>query len=163
MRKVLKSWPVRIGALVLAAIVLYGSAYSLLPRTADSVSVTVLQCATVQSTVVYDCPGTTLFHRTFVDEVTVAALRTTLDAMHEVGPFITVQCTGGWGQSRVYIFDLLWHGKVVQSYAAPTNQESRCWWEVTTLGVPQAATEGATTWMELVRLTGMPDIPIRAP
>lgn len=98
MHKVLKSWPVRIGALVLATIVLYGSAYSLLPRTADSVSVTVLQCATVQGAVVYDFPGTTLFHRTFVDEATVSALRTTLDAMHDVGPFITVQCNGGWGQ-----------------------------------------------------------------
>lgn len=163
MRKVLKSWPIRIGVLVLAVIVLYMTAYNLLPRTADSVSVTVVQCATLQGTVVYDCPGTTLFHRTFADEATVSVLRTTLDAMHTGVPLLTLQCTGGWGQSRVYIFDLLWHGLVVQSYAAPTSRESRCWWEATTLGVPQAATEGATTWMALVRLTGMPDVPIRAP
>lgn len=148
---------------MLAAIVHYGSAHSLLPRTADSVSVTVLQCATVQGTVVYDCPGTTIFHRTFADEATVSAVRTTLDGMHDVGPFTNVACTGGWGQSRVYIFDLLWRGLVGQSYAAPTNRESRSWWDVTVLGVPQAATEGATTWMELVRLTGMPDVPVRAP
>lgn len=163
MRKAMQSWRVRIGAPVLAAIVLYGAAYSLLPRAADSVTVTVLQCTTVQGTVVYDCPGTTIFHQTLADEATVSAVRTTLDRMHDVGPFTNVTCTGGWEQSRVHIFDLLWRGLVVQSYAAPTNRESRCWWDVTTLGVTQAATEGATTWMELVRLIGMPDIPIRAP
>lgn len=163
MRKAMQSWWVRIGALALAAIALYGSAYSLLPRAAGSVTVTVLQCATVQGTVVYDCPGATIFHRTFADEATVSAVRTTLEGMHDVGPFTSVTCTGGWGQSRVYIFDLLWRGLVVQSYAAPTNRESRCWWNITTLGVPQAATEVATTWMELLRLTGIPDVPVRAP
>jgi len=163
MRKTLQSWPVRIGALMLVGIVLYGAAYTLLPRTADSVSVTVLQCATVQATVVYDCPGTTLFHRTFADKATVSAVRRALDGMHEVGPFTNVACTGDWEQSRVYRFDLLWHGLQVQSYVAPTNRESRCWWNVKTLGVPQAATEGPTTWKEVVRLTGMPDIPIPAP
>src|SRR5215831_14673001 len=64
MRKAMQLWPVRIGALALVGVVLYGAAYALLPRTVDHVSVTVLQCATVQATVVYDCPGTTLFHRT---------------------------------------------------------------------------------------------------
>jgi hypothetical protein len=148
---------------VLLGIVFYGAAYTLLPRTVDRVSITVLQCATVQATVVYDCPGTTLFHRTIADEATVSAVRQALDTMHEVGPFTNVACTGDWGQSRVYRFDLLWHGLVAQTYAAPTNQESRCWWNVTTLGAPQAATEGPTTWKELARLTGMPDIPIPAP
>jgi hypothetical protein len=163
MRKAMQSWPVRIGALALVGVVLYGAAYALLPRTADRVSVTVLQCATVQATVVYDCPGTTLFRRTLADEAIVSAVRRGLDAMHEVGPFTNVACTGAWEQSRVYIFDLLWHGLVAQTYAAPTNRESRCWWNVTTLGVPQAATEAPTTWKELVRLTGMPDVPIPAP
>jgi hypothetical protein len=163
MRKAMQSWPVRIGALALVGVVLYGAAYALLPRTVDRVSVTVLQCATVQATVVYDCPGTTLFHRTFADEATVSAVRRGLDAMHEVGPFTNVACTGAWEQSRVYRFDLLWHGLVAQTYVAPTNRESRCWWNVTTLGVPQAATEAPTTWKELVGLTGMPDVPIPAP
>lgn len=163
MRKAMQSWPVRLGALVLLGIVFYGAAYTLLPRTVDRVSITVLQCATVQATVVYDCPGTTLFHRTIADEATVSAVRQALDTMHEVGPFTNVACTGDWGQSRVYRFDLLWHGLVAQTYAAPTNQESRCWWNVTTLGAPQAATEGPTTWKELARLTGMPDVPMPAP
>jgi hypothetical protein len=164
MRKAMQSWPFRIGALVLVGIVLYGAAYTLLPRAADGVSVTVVQCATIQDTVVYACPGTTLFHRTFTDEATVSGVRTALDGMHDVGPFTNVACTGEWEQSRVYTFDLLWHGRVVQTYVAPTNRESRCWWDVTTLGVPQAATEGpTTTWKEVVRLTGMPDVPIPAP
>jgi hypothetical protein len=163
MRKAMQSWPVRLGALVLVGIVLYRAAYTLLPRTADRVSVTVVQCATLHNTVVYACPGRTLFHRTFADEATVSAVRTTLDGMHYVGPFTNVACTGEWEQSRIYSIDLLWHGLVVQTYAAPTNRESRCWWNVTTLGVPQAALEGPTTWRDVLRLTGMPDVPIRAP
>jgi hypothetical protein len=164
MRNAMQSWPIRIGTLALVGIVLYGSAYTFLPRTTDSLSVTVVQCATLQDTVVYACPGTTLFHRTFADADTVSAVRRALDGMHEVGPFTSVACTGDWEQSRVYRFDLLWHGLQVQSYVVPTNRESRCWWNVTTLGVPQAATEGpANTWKELVGLTGMPDLPVPAP
>jgi hypothetical protein len=82
MRTVLTSWRFRIGGLVLSSIVLYGTAFTLLPRTADGVSVTVLQCATVQVNPVDDCPGTTLFHQTFTDEATVSGVRTTLDQMH---------------------------------------------------------------------------------
>ena len=156
--------PLRIGALVLAGIVLYGTAFLLLPRTADSVSVTVLQCATVHFFAVDDCPGTTIFHRTFAKEATVSAVRTALDGMDYVGPFTQVACNGGWEQTRVYIVDLLWHGVVVKSYVAPVDKTGgRCWWEVTTLGVLQMATEGATTWTEVVRLTGMPDVPTTVP
>lgn len=163
MRKALQLWPVRVGALVLIGIVLYGAAYTVLPHPANRVSVTVLQCATIQATVVYDCSGTTLFHRTFADEATVAAVRRALATMRDVGLFINVACTREWEQSRIYSFDLLWHGLVVQTYVAPTNRESRYWWDVTTIGAPQAATEGPTTWKEVVRLTGMPDVPIPAP
>src|SRR5690242_5235915 len=82
MHKMMKLWPFRIGVLVLSGIVLYATAYTLLPRTADGVSVTVLQCATVQTEPVDDCPGTTLFHRTFTDDATVSGVLTTLDRMH---------------------------------------------------------------------------------
>jgi hypothetical protein len=97
MRKALQSWPVRIGALVLAGIVLYGATYTLLPGTADSVSVTVVQCATAQVGTVYTCPGTTLFQWTFTDAATVSEVRSTLEGMHEVGPFTHVWCAGNWG------------------------------------------------------------------
>jgi hypothetical protein len=164
MRRAMRSWPVRIGALALAGLLLYVAAYHFLPRTADRVSVTVVQCATPQHDTVYTCPGATLFHRTFTDAATVSDVRSTLEGMHEVGPFTRVWCSGDWGQSRVYRFDLLWHGLVVQTYVAPTSQDSRCWWYMTTLGVPQTATEGPTTiWKDLVRLTGMPDLPIPGP
>jgi hypothetical protein len=163
MRKAMQSWPFRIGVLVLSGIVLYGTAYTLLPRTADGVSVTVLQCATVQWMPVDECPGTTIFHRTFTDQATVSGVRTTLDQMHyEVrGIFDHRQSNGGWQQTRVYRIDLLWHGSAVKSYAAPYPH---IWWDVTTLVfVAQWAPDGPTTWKDLVRLTGMPLAPNGVP
>jgi hypothetical protein len=164
MGKALKSWPFRIGALMLAGLVLYGTAFALLPRTADRVAVTVVQCATVSPLFLDECPGTTIFHRSFSREATVSALRNVLDGMHYFGLFDNVNCNGGWETTRVYSVDLLWHGIVVKRYVAPVEQlGGRCWWDVMTLGVWQTATEGTTTWAELVRLTGMPVIPTPEP
>ncbi len=84
---------------VLAGLLLYGTAFFLLPRTADSVSVTVHQCATVQDTAhlraEFACLGTTLFQRTFTDEATVSALRAALDGIHAVTPWAFLPCNGG--------------------------------------------------------------------
>ncbi len=84
----------------LAGLLLYGTAFLLLPRTADSVLVTVRQCATVQDAAHlqtdFACLGTTIFERTFTDEATVSALRAALDGIHEVTPiFNNVACNAG--------------------------------------------------------------------
>jgi hypothetical protein len=167
MRKAMKSWPFRISALVLSGIVLYAMAYTLLPRTADGVSVTVVQCATVQPVQTdFDCQGTTIFRRTFTDEATVSALRAALDGLHEVPPlFNSVECNAGdaCAPTRVYTFDLLWHGIVVKGYRASVHGEARALWDATTLGVELPATEGSTTWQDLVRLTGIPVVPTAVP
>jgi hypothetical protein len=175
MRKVMQSWPFRIGALVLSrlvalvlsGLVLYATACTLLPRMADGVSVTVVQCATVQPVETeFDCQGTTVFRRTFTDEATVSAVRATLDGLHEVTPvFNSVECNAGseCAPTQVYSFDLLWHGSVVRSYLASVHNGYRIFWAVRTLGVELPATEGSTTWQELVRLTGMPVVPTAVP
>jgi hypothetical protein len=76
--------------LVVLASLLCGTAFLLLPRTADGVAVTVRQCATVQDAAHlqtdFACVGTTLFERTVTDEATVSALRAALDGIHEVNP-----------------------------------------------------------------------------
>jgi hypothetical protein len=167
MRKAMQSWPFRIGALVLSAIMLYATACTLLPRTADGVSVTVLQCATVHVEPVDDCPGTTLLHRTFTDTAIVSGVRTTLDQLpYEVRSiFDHRQSNGVWEQTGVYRVDLLWHGIAVKSYmglyVAPYPP---FWWDVTTLGIVQLWAPGdSTTWQDLVRLTGMPLAPNAQP
>jgi hypothetical protein len=152
---------------VLAGLLLYGTAFFLLPRTADSMSVTVRQCATVQDAAhlqtYFTCLGTTLFQQTFTDAATVSALRAALDGIHEVNPvFNSVACNAGslCLPTRVYSFDLQWHGAVVKSYWASVNAG---FWKVTTLGVELPATEdGPTTWQDLTRLTGMPCKPTAA-
>jgi hypothetical protein len=108
-------WPFRIRVLVLSAIVLSGlvvdgTTYYLVPRTADGVSVTVLQCATVQPVQDsgLDCQGTTVFRRTFTDEATVAAVHTTLDGLPEqVSIFANISCNAGdeCAPTQVYSFD----------------------------------------------------------
>ena len=163
LREALKAWLLGVVVPVLSGIGLYGTASILLPRTADSVSVTVVQCASVQVDPVDECPGTTIFHRTFADTATVSGVRTTLDQLHyEVKSiFDQQQSNGGWEQTRVYRIDLLWHGSAVRSYAAPYPH---IWWDVTTLGVvAQWAPDGPTTWQGLVRLTGMPLAPNGVP
>jgi hypothetical protein len=157
-----------VALVVLAGLLLYGTAFLLLPRTADSVAVTVRQCATVQDAAhlqtYFTCLGTTLFERTFTDEATVSALRAALDGIHEVTPiFNNETCNGGslCLPTRIYSFDLLWHGAVVRSYWASVNAG---FWAVTTLGVELPATEeGPTTWQDVTRLTGMPGEPTAVP
>jgi hypothetical protein len=152
---------------VLAGLLLYGTALFLLPRTADGVSVTVRQCATVQDAAhlqtYFTCLGTTIFQRTFTDEATVSALRAALDGIHEVTPWAFSPCNGGslCLPTRIYSFDLLWHGAVVRSYWASVNAG---FWKVTTLGVELPATDdGPTTWQDVTRLTGMPVEPTAMP
>src|SRR5215469_11063197 len=125
MRKAaLKAWLFGVVAPTLVGIVLYTSAYLLLPPTADGVSVTVHQCVTVQDAqhagALLDCQGTTLFRRTFTDEATVSAVRAALDGIHPLGLFTTLNCNGGslCEPTQVYSFDLLWHGSAVKSYMA---------------------------------------------
>ncbi len=159
MRKVTRSWAFRIGGLVLAGIVLYGTAYLLMPRTADGVSVTVRQCATIQGEVAYECTGTTIFRKSYTDHATVSAVRATLEEMDYKLPLDIVVCQAGWHQSGIYTVDLLWHGLVVKSYVAPISSGGYCFWSVRTLGIEQLATDyGTTTWQDLLRLTGMPDV-----
>jgi len=155
---------------VLAGLLLCGMAFLLLPRTADGVAVTVRQCATVQDAAhletEFACLGTTIFQRTFTDEATVSALRAALDGIHEVGPFDIVPCNAGTEclPTRVYHFDLLWHGAVVKSYWASVHMGYRIFWEVRTSGVPLPALEdGPTTWQDVTRLTGMPVEPTAVP
>jgi hypothetical protein len=166
MRRILRSPVVRIGALMLACIAVYPSAYLLLPGTADGVSVTVLQCATVQpvqdSRTVFDCQGATVLRRTFTDEATVSAVHTMLDGLHELSLFSDVSCNAGdeCAPTHVYSFDLLWHGWVVRSYVTSVPLQ---YWAVRTLGLELWAPEGLTTWQDLVRLTGMPVFPTAGP
>lgn len=148
LRQALKAWLFGVVVPVLSGIVLYGTASILLPRTADGVSVTVVQCATVQVDPVNECPGTTIFHRTFTDTATVSGVRTTLDQLpYEVKSiFDHRQSNAPLEQTRVYRIDLLWHGSAVKSYAAPYPH---IWWDVTTLGVvAQWAPDGPTTWQD---------------
>jgi hypothetical protein len=159
-----------VALVVLAGLLLCGTAFLLLPRTADSVSVTVRQCATVQDAAhlrtEFACLGTTIFQRTFTDEATVSALRAALDGIHELSPFANVTCNGGslCLPTRIYHFDLLWHGTVVKSYWASVHRGYRIFWEVTTLGVwVDAAMEGPMTWQDVTRLTGMPVEPTAVP
>jgi hypothetical protein len=165
MRRVLRSWPFRVVVVVLAGIVLYRTCYTLLPSTADSVSVTVVLYASPPAySLVPDASTTTLFQRTFTDEATVSGVRATLDGMHYVGAFDHVGCNGGFSATRDYFVNLLWHGSAVKSYEALGDASGfRCFWRVTTLGVQQVATERATTWTDVVRLTGMPVVPTAAP
>jgi hypothetical protein len=162
LREAMKAWLFGVVVPVLAGIVLYGTAFTLLPRTADGVSVTVVQCATVQWMPVDECPGTTIFHRAFTDTATVSGVRTTLDQLHyEVNSIFDHPQSNYWEQTRVYRIDLLWHGRAVKSYVAPYPP---IWWDVTTLGlVAQWAPDGPTTWQDLVRLTGMPLAPNGVP
>jgi hypothetical protein len=148
---------------VLAGLLLYGTAFLLLPRTADSVAVTVRQCASVQDAAhlqtSFACLGTTLFQRTFTDAATVSALRAALGGIHELSPLTNVSCNAGslCLPTRIYSFDLLWHGTVLKSYWASVHRGYRIFWEVTTRGVwVDAALEGPTTWQDVTRLTGMP-------
>jgi hypothetical protein len=169
--------PVRIRVLVVAGIVLSGivldgTAYYLLPRTADGVSVTVLQCATVQPVQPVqhfglDCQGTSVFRRTFTDEATVSAVHAMLDGLpdglpEQVTIFTKIACNGGslCAPTRVYRFDLLWHGCVVRSSVTSVPLQ---YWAVRTLGLQLWAPEGLTTWQDLVRLTGMPVAPNGVP
>jgi hypothetical protein len=167
MRKMLKSWPFRVGVLVLSGMVLYGTAYTLLPRTADGVSVTMVQCATVQPVQTdFDCQGTPVFRRTFTDEATVSAVRATLDGVHEVPPlFNNVECNAGslCEPQQDCSFDLLWHGSVVRSYLVSVHWGYPVFWAVSTLGLELWATGSSTTWQDLVRLTGMPVVPNGGP
>jgi hypothetical protein len=163
--KVMQSWKFRIGAPVVCAIVLYATAYTVLPRTADGVSVTVVRCATVQTETYFECQGATVFRRTFTDEATVSAVHTTLDGLHELSLFSDVSCNAGdeCAPTHVYSFDLLWHGSVVQSSLASVHNGYRTSWAVRTLRLELRATEGSTTWQDLVRLTGMPVAPNGVP
>jgi hypothetical protein len=169
MRKVMTSWPLRIGALVLSAIVLDGTVSILVPLTADGVSVTVRQCATVQlvQDSGLDCQGTTVFRRTFTDEATVSAVHATLDGLPEqVGIVANINCNAGslCAPTQVYSFDLLWHGSVVRSYRTSAhNGYPLYYWAVRTLGLELWATGGSTTWQDMVRLTGVPVAPNSAP
>lgn len=157
-----------VALVVLAGLLLYGTAFFLLPRTADSVAVTVRQCATVQDAThlqtYFTCLGTTIFERTFTNEATVSALRAALDGIHAVTPlFNTVTCNAGslCLRTRIYRFDLLRQGAVVRSYWASVNAG---FWAVTTLGVELPATDdGPTTWQDVTRLTGMPGKPTAVP
>ena len=149
--------------MVLASLVLCGTAFLLLPRTADGVSVTVRQCASVQDAqhlrTEFACLGTTIFERTFTDEATVSALRAALDGIHKLSPLTNVSCNAGGDclPTRIYRFDLLWYGTPMKSYWASVHKGYRIFWEVTTLGVwVDAAMEGPTTWQDVTRLTGMP-------
>ena len=160
----------RIEALVvLAGLVLCGTASLLLSRTADGVSVTVRQCATVQDAqhlrTAFACLGTTLFQRTFTDEATVSALRAALDGIHKLSPLTNVSCNAGGDclPTRIYRFDLLWNGTPMKSYWASVHKGYRIFWEVRTLGVELGATEGPTTWQDVTRLTGMPVEPTAVP
>jgi hypothetical protein len=151
-----------LSGIMLSGIVLDGAAYTLLPRTADGVSVTVLRCATVQPVQPVqdfwlDCQGTTVFRRTFTDEATVSAVHAMLDGLPEqVSIFANISCNGGdlCAPTYVYSFDLLWHGCVVRSYVTSTPNQ---YWAVRTLGLELWATGDPTTWQDLVRLTGMPN------
>jgi hypothetical protein len=159
MRKIVKSWEFRVGALVLAGIVLYATAYTLLPRTADGVSVTEVRCAVVQTETIFDCQGTTVFRRTLTNDATVSAVRTTLDGIHAVTPnFYDLACNAGslCGPTQIYSFDLRWHGSVVRTYVASVHGGYPVHWAVRTLGLELPATEGSTSWQDLKRLTGMP-------
>jgi hypothetical protein len=164
--------PVRIRVLmvsgiVLAAIVLDGTAYHLSPRTADGVSITVRQCATVQPVhqdSAFDCQGTTVFRRTFTDEATVSAVHATLDGLpEEVEIFANISCNAGslCTPTQVYSFDLLWHGSVVRSYRTSVPDVHA--WAVRTLGLELWATADSTTWQDLVRLTDVPVAPTGVP
>jgi hypothetical protein len=155
-----------VAGIVLAGIVLDGTAYDLLPRTADGVSVSVLQCAPGQPVQVseVDCPGTTVFRRTFTDKATVSAVHATLDGLpEEVGLFANINCNEGslCAPRQVYRFDLLWHGSVVRSYLASPNTVN--YFAVRTLGLELWAAWGPTTWQDMVRLTGVPVAPTRVP
>ena len=165
MCKMMESWPFRVGALVLTAIVLYPTAYTLLPRTADGVTVTVARCATVYSA--FDCRGTTVFRRTFTDEATVSAVHATLDGLRAVNPWTNISCNAGTlcDPTHIYSFDLLWHGRVVRSYLVSVHGAFPVFWAVSTLGLelPATETEGAPTWQDLTRLTGMPVAPTAWP
>jgi hypothetical protein len=156
----MQSWPFRIGALVVSGMALYAMACTLLPRTADSVSVTEIRCATVQTETYFACQGKTVFRRSVTDEATVSAIRTTLDGIHAVTPWnpAGIVCNAGdeCGPTQVYSFDLLWHGSVVRSYVASVHGGYPVFWAVRTLGAELPATEGSTTWQDLKRLTGMP-------
>jgi len=147
MRKAMQLWPVRIGALALVGVVLYGAAYALLPRTVDHVSVTVLQCKTVQpvQNSAFDCQLTTIFRRTFTDAATLSAVHATLDGLpEEVGIFANLNCNAGslCDPTQVYTFDLLWHGRVVRSYvtSARNGTPINYYFAVRTLGVELWAT-----------------------
>jgi hypothetical protein len=169
MRTMMKSWRFRVGVLVLSGVVLYATAYTYLPRTADGVSVTVLQCAAVQPVQDsgFDCQGTIVFRRTFTDEATVSAVHATLDGLpEEVGIFANAQCNAGslCTPTRVYSFDLLRHGSVVRSYLTSVhNAYPIGYWVVRTLGLELRATGGSTTWQDVVRLTGTPVAPSGVP
>jgi hypothetical protein len=162
--RILRSPDVRIGALLLACIAVYPTAYLLLPRTADGVSVTVVQCTSVQPAqyprTEFDCQGPTVFGQTFTDEATVSAVHATLDGLHEYVNSSTEGICNAAGsvcaQTRVYTFDLLWHGIAVKSYRASVHGGYPTFWDATTLGVELTTTEGSTTWQDLTRLTGMP-------
>src|SRR5258708_5575434 len=130
MRTMMKSWWFRVGVLVLSGIVLYATAYTLLPRTADGVSVTVRQCAIIQGEVAYECMGTTIFRKSYTDQATVSAVRATLEGMDYRLPLAIVACQAGWYQSGIYTVDLLWHGLVVKSYLAPISSGGNCFWSV---------------------------------
>jgi hypothetical protein len=127
------------------------------------VSVTVVQCATVQpvpfSGDYFECQGTAVFRRIFTDEATVSAVHATLDGLpEEVSLFANNTCEAGslCAPRHVYRIDMLWHGHVVRSYV---TLNSTAYWSVRTLGLELWATDGPTTWQDLVRLTGMPLAP----
>jgi hypothetical protein len=145
----------RAGVGLIAALALYVAAYSVLPRTADMLTVTVQRYATDQDYTQGLGTSHTRFQRTFTEGATVSAARDALNGMHY--EFRNANCNLGYDMpTDVYTFALVWHSVVVETYVVTS---ATCYWEVTTLGVPtpQTVLAGPTTWEDLLRLTGMPD------
>ena len=154
----MNSWRGRVIGAVLIALTLFVGTYTVLPRIADGLTVTVTKAPSATPPF---GPARVIFKRSYSGS-TVGEVHDELGRLARAGLNQNVGCPLDLQADAHYTDDLLfsWHGRPVQEYA--TDNSDGCGsWSIHTLGVPDLTPSYtvAGSWQHLACLTALPLFP----